>query len=50
LKNKQKKNNYAWDVIPFNGILMMIGSDGFYQYDYENIRNIIFLSKIPVIQ
>ncbi|MCK4466150.1 MAG: hypothetical protein KAU83_10610 [Bacteroidales bacterium] len=40
----------AWDLIPFNGILMMIGSDGFYQYNYENIRNITFLSKIPIIQ
>ena len=41
-------NIQATDVIPFNNTLMMIGSDGLYQYDYSNISNITLLSRIPV--
>ncbi|MBE0637889.1 MAG: hypothetical protein IH598_05165 [Bacteroidales bacterium] len=39
----------AYDVIPFNGVLMMIGADGLYQYDYTNNNEIVLLSSIPVI-
>jgi hypothetical protein len=46
LKNYQDIN--ADDVIPFNGILMMIGSDGIYQYNYSDKDNITLLSKIAV--
>lgn len=38
----------AFDVIPFNGLLMMIGSDGLYQYDYTGTDNISQLSYIPI--
>jgi len=37
-------------VIPNNGVLMMIGEDGLYQYDYRDIENIELLSVIPVIE
>ncbi|TSA33765.1 MAG: hypothetical protein D4R64_13495 [Porphyromonadaceae bacterium] len=38
----------TYDVIPINGLLIMIGDDGLYQYDYENVKDIKFLSKIGV--
>lgn len=38
----------AFDVIPINGLLIMIGDDGLYQYDYTNLQDIRFLSKISV--
>lgn len=40
-------NINAYDVIPSNGLLMITGSDGFYQYSYAN-DTIIFLSKIGI--
>jgi len=40
----------AYDVIPIGDILVMIGDDGLYQYDYSDIRNISLLSKIEVKQ
>lgn len=39
----------TFDVIPLNGVLMMIGADGLYQYDYSNINDIVLLSTIPVV-
>lgn len=39
---------HAFDVIPVNGILLMIGLDGLYQYDYSDLTDIIELSFIPV--
>jgi hypothetical protein len=41
-------NINAYDVIPLGTLLVMIGDDGLYQYDYSNIRNITLLSKIEV--
>jgi len=38
----------GYDVIPIDGVLMLIGDDGLYQYDYSNPRNIILLSKIEI--
>lgn len=38
----------ARDVIPYNDILIMIGQDGLFQYDYSNPKDIRLLSKIPV--
>jgi hypothetical protein len=38
----------AFDVIPFNNVLMMIGKDGIYQYNYSNPKEIKFLSKIAI--
>jgi len=37
----------ANDVIPYNGKLLVIGDDGFYQYDYSN-EEITLLSKINI--
>ena len=37
----------AYDVIPYNGILILIGNDGLYQFDYTNLDEIKFLSLIP---
>jgi hypothetical protein len=42
------ENINAFDVIPLNNILMLIGEDGLYQYDYADLQNINFLSKINV--
>jgi hypothetical protein len=38
----------AYDVIPLGTILIMIGDDGLFQYDYSNIQNITLKSKIGV--
>jgi len=40
---------YALDVIPLNDVLMMIGKDGLYQYDYQDLDNITLLSHIPIV-
>lgn len=38
----------TYDVIPLNGILLLIGADGLYQFDYTG-EKLAFLSKIPVL-
>lgn len=38
----------GYDVIPINGILMLIGDDGLYQYDYSDLTHITLISKIAV--
>ena len=38
----------AYDVIPLGKSLLMIGSDGFYQYDYSDLKNIRQISVIKV--
>lgn len=45
---KSKTIIEATDVIANNGILMVIGKDGIYQYDYSS-GELVFLSKIPTI-
>ncbi|QMU31666.1 hypothetical protein HUW48_22800 [Adhaeribacter radiodurans] len=42
------QNLHAFDVIPLGKNLLVIGEDGFRQYDYSNPKNLKFLSKIPV--
>ncbi len=42
------KDLNALDVIPFNNILMMIGEDGIFQFDYSDPKNMKMLSKIEV--
>lgn len=44
----QFSNINSFDVIPYNKDLIMIGSDGLYQYNYSNVQNITLTSKIPV--
>ena len=39
----------AYDVIPLNGVLMLIGENGFYQYDYSDLQKIQLLSTIAVM-
>lgn len=36
----------AYDVIPIGDVLVLIGDDGLYQYDYSDIQNISLLSSI----
>jgi len=38
----------AYDVIPWNNLLIMVGDDGVYQYNYSDPNNIVELSKIEV--
>ena len=45
---KHYTNLKAYDVIPYNGILIMIAQDGIYQYNYADLQNIKLLSKIPI--
>ena len=44
------KDINATDVIPFNNLLMMIGENGIFQYDYSDPTNIKLLSHIAVHQ
>lgn len=39
---------HAFDVIPFNKNLIMVGEDGLYQFDYSDPEDIQFLSMIPI--
>lgn len=43
------KDLHAFDVIPLGKNLLVIGEDGFQQYDYSNLKSLKFLSKIPVV-
>jgi len=38
----------TFDVIPMNDVLIMIGRDGLFQYDYSNLEEISLISKIPI--
>jgi hypothetical protein len=40
----------AFDVIPIGNILVLIGDDGLFQYDYSNVKNITLLSTIPIVK
>ena len=46
---EHNKQIHAFDVIPFQNVLLLIGEDGFYQYDYSDIHNIKLLSHIAVV-
>jgi hypothetical protein len=37
----------AYDLILRDKILFLVGKDGLFQYDYENINQITVLSNIP---
>jgi hypothetical protein len=43
-------NIKTYDVIPVNGYLFMIGDDGFYLYDYKNLKDIKQIGLIPVVK
>lgn len=38
----------AYDVIPYQHTLYLIGSDGLYQYDYTDPNQITFISKLEI--
>jgi hypothetical protein len=40
----------AFDVIPLGSVLVMIGDDGLFQYNYTDIQNITLLSKIETVK
>lgn len=40
---------FTYDVIPMGGILMLVGEDGIYQYDYSDPANIVQISHVPII-
>ena len=44
----QFKDIHAYDVIAMGKTLLMIGKDGFYQYDASDVKNVRLLSKILV--
>ena len=44
------KDINAYDVIPLGTSLLMIGSDGFYQYNYSNLNDIKQISSIKVVK
>lgn len=44
---KRYQNVHAWDVIPTGTVLLMIGADGLYQYDYSDLNDIRQISHIP---
>lgn len=39
----------TFDVIPMNGILMLVGEGGIYQYDYSDPKNIFQISHIAIV-
>jgi hypothetical protein len=41
-------NIMAYDVIPTGNYLFMVGSGGFYLYDYAYVKNIKQIGHIPV--
>ena len=43
------EERHAYDVIPLGNILLMIGEDGLYQYNYTDPQNLELLSVIPVV-
>ncbi len=38
----------AFDVIPLDGLLLCVGTDNIYQYDYTDLNNIVEISRIPI--
>lgn len=40
----------AYDVIPIGNVLVLIGDDGLFQYNYSDIRNIKLISSIQVVK
>ena len=39
---------HAYDVIPHEDVLILIGNDGLYQYDYSDLADIRLLSQMPI--
>lgn len=43
-------NIVAYDVIPIGNLLILIGDNGLYQYNYSDVQNIKLVSTIPVVK
>jgi hypothetical protein len=43
-------NINAYDVIPIGKVLVLIGDDGLFQYNYSDVKNITLLSTISVVK
>jgi hypothetical protein len=43
-------NIQAYDVIPIGKVLVLVGDNGLYQYNYSNVKSISLLSTIPVVK
>lgn len=41
-------NFTAFDVIPLNGLLLVVATDNIYQFDYSDVNNIRLISNIPI--
>jgi len=39
----------TYDVIPMKGILILVGQDGIFQFDYTNPKNIKMISQIKIV-
>jgi hypothetical protein len=44
------KDFNTFDVIPLNNVLMLIGKDGIYQYDYSDPKNIRQISHLKIVE
>lgn len=42
------KSFHAFDAIPYNQVLMVIGRDGLYQFDYSDTKELKLLSKLSL--
>ena len=47
---KQIANIDSYDVIAYNGLMIVTAADGLYQFNYTNANNIIQISKIAITQ
>lgn len=45
---KQFDDFTAFDVIPLNGLLLVVATDNIYQFDYTELGNIRLISAIPI--
>jgi hypothetical protein len=48
--DRKKFRTYDAIALPNNDLLMVIGDDGFYQFDASNPKNLKQLSVIPVLR
>jgi hypothetical protein len=47
---KQISSLETYDVIAYNNMALVVAKDGLYQYDYSNINNIHFVSKLGILK
>ena len=41
---------HAYDVIPYQDVLMLVGLDGLYQYDYSDPADLKLISRLPIVR